>query len=258
LNFDSNASHRPAAAGSTRSGAPWVRAEALLPDELAVCDGPIAPEDVLALTQASLLDMDSTSRCVSDWLRRGWDIEDIYLHGIVSAARLQGLWWVRDQLDFSALTVGCSRLHRVLYELSPVFLADAQPAKDATVLMLPEPDSQHTMGLFMLSEFFRRAGWHTLLLQPHDLEDTLRIVSTHWVDVMAISVSSDRHLERLRTLIAQARQHSPNPHIQIIAGGPMASFMPDTLLSLGIDWLGTDAKSTVEGAHSHLRSRTSD
>jgi methylmalonyl-CoA mutase cobalamin-binding subunit len=256
LNFDSNLAHRPTAAGSLRSGVSWVGVEALQPEELAVCDGPIGPEDVLALTQASLHDMASTSRCVSDWLRRDWHIEDIYLHGIVAAARLQGLWWVRDQLDFSALTVGCSRLHRVLYELSPVFLADAEPAKDATVLLLPEPDSQHTMGLFMLSEFFRRGGWHTLLLQPDELGDTLRIVGSHWIDVMAISVASDRHFEHLRHLIGQVRQHSANPHLRIIAGGPMASCMPDTLLSLGVDALGTDAKTTVEGAHSHIRSRT--
>lgn len=225
--------------------------------ELALCEGPIDPQDVLALTRASLQDMHSTSLCLSDWLRRGWSIEDIYLHGIVTAARLQGLWWLRDQLDFSALTVGCSRLHRMLYELSPVFLADAQPTQDATVLLLPEPDSQHTMGLFMLSEFFRRAGWHSLLLQPHDLSDTLRIVSSHWVDVMAISVSSDRHLDHLGQLIAQVRQHSPNPNMQIIAGGPMATEMPDALMDLGIDWLGSDAKSTVERAHSHLCCRPS-
>ena len=258
MNSDPNVSHRPSAAGSLRSGVSWVHVGSLQPDELAVCDGPIGPEEVLSLTQASLRDMASTSRCVSDWLRRDWHIEDIYLHGIVSAARLQGLWWVRDQLDFSALTVGCSRLHRVLYELSPVFLADAQPAKDATVLLLPEPDSQHTMGLFMLSEFFRRGGWHTFLLQPDELGDALRIVGSHWVDVMAISIASDRHFDHLRHLIAQVRQHSANPRIQILAGGPMASCMPDTLMALGVDCIGTDAKSTVEGAYSHILSRASD
>ena len=221
-------------------------------DEWAICDGPIDADDVLALTLASLRDMQAASLCVSDWLRQGRPIEDIYLHGITSAARLQGLWWTRDQLDFSALTVGCSRLHRLLYELSPVFLADAEPPQDATVLMLPEPDSQHTMGLFMLSEFYRRAGWQTQLLQPHQVADAERIVAANWVDVVAISIGSDRHFDYLRHLIGQLRQKSPNPNIQVIAGGPMALLMPEVLSDLGIDWVGVDAPSTVAKSRANL------
>lgn len=247
MKFDASTSAPSLASGT--AGQVASEAHNWQPQEWAICDGPIDAHDVLALTRASLHSMQATSLCVSDWLREGRPIEDIYLHGIASAARLQGHWWTRDQLDFSALTVGCSRLHRLLYELSPVFLADSQAPQDATVLMLPEPDSQHTMGLFMLSEFFRRAGWHTLLLQPHEVVDTVRIVTSHWVDVLAISISSDRHFDSLRQLIAQARQHSPNPHIQIVAGGPMAALMPEALIELGIDWVGSDAKSTVNQAH---------
>jgi methylmalonyl-CoA mutase cobalamin-binding subunit len=254
LNFDAALSSKPFAHGNTGRDAVW--AHPWQPEELAICTGAIEADDVLALAKASLQDMPSALRCVSDWVRQGRPIEAIYLDGIAAAARLQGLWWTRDQLDFSALTVGCSRLHRLLYELSPLFLADAPPLQDATVLMLPEPDSQHTMGLFMLSEFFRRAGWRTLLLQPDEVADTVRMVSSNWVDVLAISISSDRHFETLQRMVVQARLNSPNPKIQIVAGGPMAALMPEVLLALGVDWVGTDAQSTVEQARSQLPSMT--
>ena len=76
----------------------------------------------------------------------------------------------------------------------------------------------------------------------------LRLLAGHWVDVLALSVSTDRQLQALRILVRQARQISPNPKMTIIAGGPLALSDPQALLDLGVDWVGTDAPSTVERA----------
>jgi methylmalonyl-CoA mutase cobalamin-binding subunit len=110
------------------------------------------------------------------------------------------------------------------------------------------------MGLFMLSEFFRRAGWYTLVEQPKLDANVLRLLSGHWVDVLALSVSTDRQLQALRVLVRQARTISPNPHMTIIAGGPLALSNAQALLDLGVDWVGTDAPSTVERAGSCISS----
>ena len=67
-------------------------------------------------------------------------------------------------------------------------------------------------------------GW-----QPPMRANVLRLLSGHWVDVLALSVSTDRQLPALRILVRQARQISPNPKMTIIAGGPLALSDPQAL-----------------------------
>lgn len=219
-------------------------------------DAAFSSEEVHALAVASLRGEADTVRCVSQWLKEDRSIEALYLSAITPAARLLGQWWLSDQIRFSDVTVGSSRLHRLLYDLSPMFLADKAPAKDATVLLLAEPGTQHTMGLFMLSEFFRRDGWHTLVEQPLSALDANRLATHHWIDLVAISVSSDRQFEALRGWVRSVRMQSPNPNIQIVAGGPMAQLMPDALIDLGVDWIGGDAQSTVERANLEISQKS--
>jgi methylmalonyl-CoA mutase cobalamin-binding subunit len=214
----------------------------------------LSADDARHLARQSLLATADLHQVISQWLQRGFSLESIYLDGITQAARVLGQWWLSDEIDFGTVTVGSSRLHRLLYDLSPQFLIDARPPIGATVLMLAEPESQHTMGLFMLSEFFRRAGWYTLVEQPKLDANVLRLLSGHWVDVLALSVSTDRQLQALRVLVRQARTISPNPHMTIIAGGPLALSNAQALLDLGVDWVGTDAPSTVERAGSCISS----
>jgi methanogenic corrinoid protein MtbC1 len=205
-------------------------------------------ERVLALTRASLRDAQSPVACVNEWLGQGRSLQDIYLHAIVPAARLLGLWWLSDRLDFSGVTVASSRLHRLLYDFSPLFLADAKPQKQRSVLLMPEPGSQHTMGIFMLSEFFRREGWFVELLSVGSVEQALHHVQAHWFDVAAISVSSTRQLNEVKVLIGNLRKTSPNNRLAVMLGGPLALMQPQRLQGLGHDGQAADALEALEWA----------
>ena len=214
--------------------------------------GPIPAQDVQHLARQSLRDPAATRACADTWVQQGWTLEEVYLQGITGAAQCLGQWWLSDEIAFTDVTIASSRLHRLLYECSPAFLVDALPPRDATVLLIAEPGSQHTMGMFMLSEFFRRAGWRTLLEQPLSWVDKMRPVTRNWLDVVAISVGSDRQLDALRVWIHELRALSPNPNIRVIAGGPMAQWIPDQLLAMGVDWVGGDAHATVYRASQDL------
>ena len=205
-------------------------------------------EEAQALAKLSLQASSDLLALIQSWQDRGCTLPHIYLEGITPAARQLGQWWLSDDIDFATVTMACSRLHRLLYELSPIFQADAAPALGATALLLAEPESQHTMGLFMLSEFFKRAGWYTLVEQP--LLDThlQRLLSGHWVDILALSVSTQRQLPALKALVKQARKLSSNPNMAIIAGGPMVLSHPQCLGDLGVDWIAHDALDTVQRA----------
>jgi MerR family transcriptional regulator, light-induced transcriptional regulator len=205
-------------------------------------------EEVLALAQLSLQTQPDLLALIQSWQDRGCTLPHIYLEGITPAARQLGHWWLSDDIDFATVTMACSRLHRLLYELSPSFQADAAPALGATALLLAEPESQHTMGLFMLSEFFKRAGWFTLVEQPLMDIHLQRLLSGHWVDILALSISTQRQLPALKALVKQARAFSSNPRLTIIAGGPIVLQQPQCLSDLGVDWIGQDALETVQRA----------
>ena len=208
----------------------------------------LQPDQARTLAELSLQPQSDLLALIQQWREQGCTWPHIYLDGITEAARTLGQWWLSDEIDFATVTVGSSRLHRLLYELSPRFQADAVPPLGATAMLLAEPESQHTMGLFMLSEFFKHAGWYALVEQPRLEANLQRLLSGHWVDVLALSVSTQRQWPALKSLIRQARKLSPNPNMVIIAGGPMALVDPQCLCELGVDWVGTDALETVERA----------
>lgn len=221
----------------------------------ALITGALDAQQIQVLVQACLRDQASARQCVVGWMRQGHALIDIYLHGVTAAARLVGHAWAEDCLDFGAVTIASSRLHRLLYDFSPLFQADARPNHGGTVLIFPEPGAQHTMGSFMLAECFRRDGWYVMSTQPRSLDECLHPVGGNWIDLVAVSVSSDRHLHTLTQWVAQMRQNSPNPGLQIMVGGPMASVNPQALVPLGGDVLGKDAQESVAWARSEVLSR---
>ncbi|MDO7693067.1 MAG: cobalamin B12-binding domain-containing protein, partial [Burkholderiaceae bacterium] len=104
-----------------------------------------------------------------------------------------------------------------------------------------EPNSQHGMGAFMVSEFFRRAGWTVTLASPQDINDLKQIFQSDWFDAVMLSISSDRQLTALSHAIPELISNALNPHLKIYVGGAMAHFAPEKL-----DWPGT--RLLTEGA----------
>lgn len=223
------------------------------PSELITGNLPL--DQVELLVQACLRDQATARQCLTGWMRQGFSLSDIYLHGITAAARLVGRAWAEDCLDFGAVTIVSARLHRLLYDFSPQFQADAQDHHGGTVLIFPEPGAQHTMGSFMLAEFFRRDGWYVLAAQPLRAQDAMGLVSANWIDLVALSVSSDRHLDTLAQWLGQMREASTNPALKIMAGGPMACVDPQCLNAMKADVLGKDALQALDWAKTHVVSQ---
>jgi methanogenic corrinoid protein MtbC1 len=214
-----------------------------------VMHGRLDMKHVQALCQASLQGAQQSSELVQSWLAAGVDIEDVYLEGITPAARLMGQWWCDDVLDFASASLGHARLRHLLFELSPVFLKNASgQAKGLSCCVVGAFQAQHTMGSFMLSEFFRRTGWQVNLLECDSAEELLKKLASDWYDLLAISLSCEQQLPEIRRLIKNIRQSSANPQIQIMAGGPLLNTHPDMLLNLGVEVVAEDARVAQERA----------
>ncbi len=199
------------------------------------------------LAQACLQGLDAARQVVFGWQRQGQSLEDIYLHGITPCARLLGDWWCSDRLDFAMTTIASSHLQQLLHDFSAEFLQDVPRQRHGwSLLLLTEPGAQHSMGLFMLSEFFKRAGWTVTAAVPQDMAEFRRLFQFDWFDAVGISVSTDRHLDTLATVLPQLRESSDNLGLHIFLGGPMALLAPERLQGMGAEVLAEDAPATVQ------------
>lgn len=202
---------------------------------------------IQVLAQACLQGLDAARQVVFGWQRQGQSLEDIYLQGITPCARLLGDWWCADRLDFAMTTIASTHLQQLLHEFSAEFLQESPHAANGqSLLLMTEPGAQHSMGLFMLSEFFKREGWQVTVGVPQDLAEFKRLFQSEWFDAVGVSVSTDRHLGTLAHCLPLLKAGSDNLHLRLFLGGPMAMLAPDRLRGIEAEVVAEDAPATVK------------
>jgi methanogenic corrinoid protein MtbC1 len=237
------------AAGFNLRRAPWpVRAESPVVG--------IAANDVGALALACLHDPQSAMAVVDDWTRRGVDLETIYLQGIAGACQVFGHWWQEDRVDFASVTLASSTIQSVLYELSPLFLEHANENTNGySALFVRSPASQHSIGGFILREFFKRSGWSVSDVVLENESQIQRLVQSDWFDVVGYSVCTNVCQELARSLFPHIRRHCANQSVQMMVGGPQASANPGIATEIGADLIGGDARDSHRMALQYVAAR---
>jgi len=221
------------------SGSPGRQVE---PEHIDAMVGAVMAEDTAA---ALLLVRSLTSSGVS--------LEAIYLDLLSPAARKLGDRWEADFCSFTDVTIGLWRLQEVMHEVG---MANAIPPRTAEpphrVLLRQTPGEQHSFGLNMVGEFFRRAGW-----QVHDDSteagtDPVANVRGRWFDVVGLSLSGERHLDVLATTIYAIRKASRNRGVGVMVGGPLFIEHPDWVARVGADTTANDGRQAVLQAHNMI------
>jgi len=175
--------------------------------------------------------------------RGGMTVEALYLDLFAPAARLLGEMWSDDVCDFSTVTVALGRLQRLLRELSPAFGTEIEyPANGRRALFAQPSDEQHSFGLSMVAEFFRREGWDVFGVVGGAVDDPAVRVRKEWADVVGLSIGSERRLDWLRRCIVEVRAASRNPGVVVMVGGPIFTLHPDWVASVGADATARDAR----------------
>ena len=210
-----------------------------------------------SLYEACLIGGAGASRVIESWLLGGISLEDAYLNGITPVARRLGRDWCDDNLDFASVTLGAMRLQQLLGEWGPAFVAqERRPETGRNALLLPEFGSQHTLGVMMLGDFFARAGWQVCTPLADGPQEPLRLLSSDWIDLLGLSVSTDRALPALRQWIGSARAASANPRLVVLVGGPMAALHRNLAAELGADDCTSTASEAVALASKRLPALT--
>lgn len=184
------------------------------------------------------------------YVRRTWErgvpLERIYLELLAPTARRLGDMWLADECDFTTVTLGLWRLHRVLHELSATFQRSGEAGTDdRRVLLAATPGEQHTFGLFMVAEFFRRAGWEVFDGPSFSARELAAAVHHEWFGIAGFSLSRADHLGELAALIREIKQASRNRGIGILVGGVVFGGRPDLVLQVGADASAGDGLEAV-------------
>lgn len=193
------------------------------------------------------------SRHLSSWRDKGASLEWLYLQLMGPAARRLGYLWEEDQCSIIDVTLGVGRLQQVLREISPEFQQyDGLPDMRRRALLLPVPGEQHTFGLSLLMDFFRREGWDLWGWPLLENDDLISLVRNEWFGVIGLSVSAEVNLAGLSTLIRDLRKASGNPSLGVIVGGPVFIQNPQLSREIGADATATDAPQAVRQAEALL------
>ena len=187
--------------------------------------------------------------------RQGTSIERLYLGLITSVARHLDNLWLADVCSFMDVTLGLWRLQRVARKLSPIFLQDASTRLSRyQALMVPLPGEQHTFGLYLVGEFFRRAGWSVCSMPLNTTDDLVAIVRKEWFTLIGLSLSCENRLEELARQIHIIRQASCNHRICVMVGGAIFIGRPELVSQVGADLMAVDGGQAPAKAQTFLES----
>jgi methylmalonyl-CoA mutase cobalamin-binding subunit len=78
------------------------------------------------------------------------------------------------------------------------------------------PGSQHILGLTIVSEFFNKEGWQTVVEISSSAEGLIHAAANEWFDVIGISVAIESQLDGLETLVTGIRKASQNANVAIL------------------------------------------
>ena len=206
-----------------------------------------APFEVVEFARLAMMQPVSIGFAYLEALRaRGASLETLFLELIGPAARHLGYLWKNDLCDFVDVTVGLNRLQQMVRELSPSFECETERRSSTRrALLVPAPGEQHGLGLSMVQEFFRRAGWHVHPVTPQSVDELKSIVRRERFDVIGFSLSCEACLPALAATIQTIRKVSKNQAAGIMAGGRVFNENPELVARVGADATAIDGRQAV-------------
>ena len=225
-----------------------------VPPEVATVQ--VSAEEVATFGQLILTRSEEQAlACITRMRAAGAPIEAIYLDLLAPAARYLGELWEDDLCDFTDVTLGLGHLQKMLRDLNTEVEATRNPtANGLSILLVPTPGEQHTFGLAMVAELFRKQGWE-VVGGPYELADSPQVLTGHRAfDVVGLSLATSVNLNNLKKTIAEVRKASKNKGVCIMVGGPLFTLHPEYGPDIGADLVASDAQQAPSLVRLHLAS----
>lgn len=214
-----------------------------------------APAPVPALSQRSLEiaelarlvmgpDGEEPANYVLKLKDEGVSLDDLHAELLEPTARLLGDLWNEDKADFVDVTIGVSRLQRLVHVFEGLGQIPNYDEK-RRVLLAATPGEQHSLGSTIVQKFLRAGGWHVWTCASPDVAEAAEIVAKQWFAVVGFSLGSDVHVPSLAEAIRQVRERSLNPRVGIMIGGSAVTRHPELVAQVGADGTAANGPAAV-------------
>lgn len=210
-------------------------------------------EEVTAFTDLVLEQGMAAAGYIDSLRAKNVGIDQIYLRLLAPAARRLGDLWVADLVDFTQVTIGVGHLQLLLRQLGAQRNDDSGAQNwNRRALLMPAAGEQHSFGLVMVAEFFRRAGWDVCCDVAATVEDSVAMVREQSFSIFGLSVSGENRLDATARQIRAMRRASKNPAIGALVGGQLLVEHPEYVSLLGADAAAFDGQQAVAQANNML------
>lgn len=206
-----------------------------------------APHDSVARFCDALLDVspETGAEHISALQARGVSLDALYSGWLAGAATELGRRWDEDEIGFAEVTLGMTRLHRMLHDLQPAFLGGRGSTPPARAFIAAAPGETHVFGPMMISDQLRRLGWQVTVDVSGDPAPALmRAVDDGALDVIGLSAATARVAPLVARLVYGLRDRlalSGAPAPLIVVGGALARSDPAALRHCGADVIARGA-----------------
>ena len=208
----------------------------------------LGDEEINRITQLLLSTEDGAFELAITVLKtHGVSINYIVLDLIPSIARRLGKQWEDDTLSFAEVSIGVNRLERVIHKLDYLFqVTQLEKRGNQSILITVFPESQHSLGTLILSNYFIHSGWRVYRPENTSMKSISQEIESHSHDAIAISVSCDEQLELLPNTISALREKSKNKKIKVLIGGPLYNKAPEKFAHIEADIKAFTPEESVE------------
>jgi len=202
----------------------------------------IADSDVETLADLAIAtDERAALALVAGARARGLGMEALCLELLAPAARRLGERWLEDRCSFLQVTLGVGRLQQALFRLAPSAPRSWPAGEDpARALLVPATGEQHTFGVQMVGEVFRKHGWLVTGGPRRGRAALCTALASRHFDVVGLSLASERLLESAAADIRAIRGAPQTPRPIVLVGGLLAERRPELVAGLDADDVVTD------------------
>lgn len=154
---------------------------------------------------------------------------------VPEAARLLGLSWAQDRMEFSEVTIATARLQALVRAIGTRWDAAGVAGLGRPSILMVVPQGQdHTLGAVVATGRLRRMGYSVCLRLGPTRREVAQILRDRVFDAAMLSIGHGERLDVSRDLVGTIRAASPRA-MPILAGGAAEIGKRDLA-----DWTGVD------------------
>ncbi|MCR8825190.1 cobalamin B12-binding domain-containing protein [Pseudosulfitobacter koreensis] len=173
----------------------------------------------------------------------GVSSEQIYLKYLAGAARMLGEWWEQDKASFSQVTTASTRMLAIMRGMRHLF-EPAATAQTKSAVFASVPGEDHTLGVKMAADLFRKEGWDISLKLGLKHDALVAEIEREPKGIVGLSMSGRHSIEKLSKLVIALHICCPQAYL-LVSGQDVEETRP-TLALMGFDGIAGSVEEARE------------